>query len=194
MLASAVIERRGREAVFAYSPNITFSAFEPRNSKWGEFFQGSTTPTLGHLSRLSEVNTMAAPVSICLRNTPRMVVLWAGYPFSKDYSQGRGHYYAVEDIRTTLRTGAPSEDQPSPLPNTCWSCKSPDVPRLISTMGAADFYSGTWDTKGSEIINPIGCSDCHDSKTMNLHISRPALLEAFQNMGRDISKYHRTRK
>jgi nitrite reductase (cytochrome c-552) len=58
----------------------------------------------------------------------------------------------------------------------------------MNTTGVAGFYAGTWDTKGTEIINPIGCADCHDSKTMNLHISRPALIEAFKAMGRDINK------
>ena len=41
---------------------------------------------------------------------------------------------------------------------------------------------------GAEIVNPIGCSDCHDPETMNLHISRPALIEAFQRQGKDITK------
>ena len=33
----------------------------------------------------------------------RLVVLWAGYPFSRDYKQARGHMYAIDDIRSTLR-------------------------------------------------------------------------------------------
>jgi nitrite reductase (cytochrome c-552) len=56
----------------------------------------------------------------------------------------------------------------------------------MNEMGVAEFYSGTWDTKGPEIINHIGCGDCHDSETMNLHISRPALIEAFKAMGKDV--------
>jgi nitrite reductase (cytochrome c-552) len=52
---------------------------------------------------------------------------------------------------------------------------------------AAEFYKGSWETKGHEIVNPIGCSDCHDAKTMNLRISRPALIEAFERMGTDIN-------
>jgi len=38
------------------------------------------------------------------------------------------------------------------------------------------------------VVNPIGCSDCHDSETMDLHISRPALREAFASMGKDVDK------
>lgn len=37
-------------------------------------------------------------------------------------------------------------------------------------------------------MNPIGCADCHDSKTMNLTITRPALVEGFKVQGMDINK------
>jgi nitrite reductase (cytochrome c-552) len=117
-----------------------------------------------------------------------MVILWAGYPFSKDYYQPRGHYYAVEDIRNTLRTGAPKSDTAGKMPNTCWACKSPDVPRMMNKNGIENFYKGKWQSKGSEIVNFIGCADCHDAKTMELRISRPALIEAFQRSGKDITK------
>lgn len=46
-------------------------------------------------------------------------------------------------------------------PNTCWTCKSPDVPRLMNEIGVAEFYKGKWEDKGHEIVNPIGCADCH---------------------------------
>ncbi len=187
LLASSIIERRA-EAVFAYSPRIDFSPFEPRNEKWGEIFPREYNSYLKTSEKDFSSKHGGNAMKDMLELSPEMVVLWAGYSFSKDYSQGRGHYYAVEDIWKTLRTGAPSKDSPSPQPNTCWTCKSPDVPRLMNEIGVAEFYRGTWDTKGPEIINAIGCADCHDSKTMNLRISRPALLEAFESMGKDISK------
>ena len=79
-----------------------------------------------------------------------------------------------------------SED-PS-MPGTCWTCKSPDVPRMMNSMGIKGFYKAKWSTLGPEIVNPIGCADCHDAKTMNLQISRPALVEAFQRQGIDVKK------
>lgn len=42
-----------------------------------------------------------------LAQRPEMVILWAGYAFSKDYSTPRGHMYALQDIVHSLRTGAP---------------------------------------------------------------------------------------
>lgn len=187
MLASSIIERRA-EAVFAYSPRLTFSPFEPRNSKWGDFFprEYNTYMKTSDTTFRSKYNG-SATIDM-LEESPEMVILWSGYLFSREYKQGRGHYHAIEDIRKILRTGSPRKDVPSPQPNTCWTCKSPDVPRLMNESGVAGFYSGTWDSKGSEIMNPIGCADCHDSKTMNLRISRPALLEAFEATGRDISE------
>ncbi|HLP72584.1 MAG TPA: ammonia-forming cytochrome c nitrite reductase [Bacteroidales bacterium] len=187
MLASSIIERRA-EAVFAYTPELKFSQFEPRNSVWGEYFprEYGTYIQTADTSFRSKYNG-SATVDM-LEESPRLVVLWAGYAFSKEYKQGRGHYNAINDIRNILRTGAPVNGNPSPQPNTCWTCKSPDVPRMMNQTGVTGFYKGSWDTKGSEIINPIGCADCHDSKTMNLHISRPALIEAFAARGMDINK------
>jgi nitrite reductase (cytochrome c-552) len=58
----------------------------------------------------------------------------------------------------------------------------------MNEVGVADFYAGKWAAKGHQIVNPIGCADCHDATTMNLRISRPALIEAYEAMGKDISK------
>ncbi|MGE5496446.1 MAG: ammonia-forming cytochrome c nitrite reductase subunit c552, partial [Syntrophothermus sp.] len=116
-----------------------------------------------------------------LERYPNLVILWAGYAFAKGYNQGRGHMHAIEDVRNTLRTG-------SPQPATCWTCKSPDVPRVMKKMGIAEFYRQPWAKLGPEISNPIGCADCHNSETMNLTITRPALVEAFQRQGKDITK------
>lgn len=187
LLAASIIQRR-TEAVFAYSPNIDYPSWEPRNEVWGKIFprEYQSYQKTADTSFRSKYNGNA--MIDMLEVDPRMVVLWAGYAFSKDYSQSRGHYYAITDIRNTLRTGAPMGDKVSPQPNTCWTCKSPDVPRLMESQGIAEFYKGTWETKGSEVVNHIGCSDCHDAATMNLRISRPALADAFERTGRDVGQ------
>lgn len=123
-----------------------------------------------------------------LAQRPEMVVLWAGYAFSKDYSTPRGHMYALHDVIHSLRTGAPTGSADGPQPASCWMCKSSDVPRMIETVGIDSFYNNKWAAWGAEIVNPIGCIDCHEPKNMNLHISRPALIEAFSKQGIDITK------
>lgn len=187
LLASSIIERRA-EAVFVYTPRVEHGQFEPRNGVWGQNF-----PREYQSFKQTEDTTFrsmfngSATIDM-LELDPRLVVLWAGYGFSKDYKQSRGHAYAIKDIQNTLRTGAPAEGVKSPMPNTCWTCKSPDVPRMMNEVGIAEFYKGTWEEKGHQIVNAIGCADCHDAKTMNLAISRPALVEAFERQGKDITK------
>ena len=124
-----------------------------------------------------------------LEQRPNMVILWAGYAFSWDYTTPRGHMHAIEDMRRTLRTGAPEQlTDGSNQPGTCWTCKSPDVPRIMAEKGVAEYYKANWAMWGNEIMNPIGCSDCHDPESMDLRISRPALKEAFERQGQDITK------
>lgn len=187
LLASSIMERRS-EAVFAYTPAMNISQFEPRNAKWGQFFPREyrswlQTQDTNFFSKHNGNGNIDM-----LERDPRMVVLWAGYGFAKDYQQSRGHYYTINDIRNILRTGAPMEPTDGPMPSTCWTCKGPDVPRMMQEVGIEEFYKGKWASRGDQIVNPLGCGDCHDVKTMNLHISRPALIEAFQRMGKDITQ------
>lgn len=187
LLASSIMERR-TEASFVNVPKVKIRENEPRNEVWGENFprEFQSYYQTADTSFQSKYNGNA--MIDMLEVDPRLVVLWAGYGFSKDYNQGRGHYYAVEDVRNTLRTGGPLTDDEGPMPSTCWTCKSPDVPRVMQEKGVAEFYKGKWARLGSEIVNPIGCADCHDPNTMNLRITRPALVEAFQKMGKDVTK------
>ncbi len=103
MLASSVIERRA-EAQFAYTPMVKHSQFEPRNDVWGKNFprQYQSYMQTKDTSFRSMYNG-SATVDM-LAEDPRLVILWVGYPFSKDYKQGRGHAYAVTDVHQTLRT------------------------------------------------------------------------------------------
>lgn len=189
LLASSIIERKA-ETEYVYKPRVNLDEYEPRNELWGENFPREYQSYLktADTSFQNEDEDEEDEMADALAGNPGMVILWAGYAFSKDYSIPRGHYYAVTDIRKTLRTGTPKGPGDGTQPSTCWTCKSPDVPRLMEKMGVKEFYKGKWASKGPEITNFIGCADCHDPKTMDLRITRPALIEAFQSMGKDISK------
>jgi nitrite reductase (cytochrome c-552) len=188
LLAASIIERRA-ESENVYTPKVKLTNFEPRNEVWGQNFPREyqsyylTSDTSFH----SKYNGNAT--IDMLEIDPRLVVLWAGYGFSKDYKQGRGHFYAITDVKNTLRTGGPKNAEDGPMPSTCWTCKSPDVPRLMNERGIIKFYKGKWASIGHEIVNPIGCADCHDPATMNLRITRPALIEAFERQGKDVKSF-----
>jgi nitrite reductase (cytochrome c-552) len=187
LLASSILERR-TEAAYVNVPKNEINQFDPRNEVWGENYPREFQSYYGTADTTFQSKYNGNVMIDMLEVDPRLVVLWAGYGFSKDYNQGRGHYYAISDLQNTLRTGAPKSKTDGPMPSTCMTCKSPDVPRLMNERGVAAFYTGKWAELGAEVVNPIGCGDCHDAKTMNLRISRPALVEAFERQGKDITK------
>ena len=178
-LGASIMERRS-EAMMQYQIGKPIADWEPRNEVWGENYprEFETYKSTAESTYLSKYG--GNKKRDLLEEDPLNIVLWDGYAFSREYNQARGHYYAIKDIRNTLRTGVPQ-------PATCWSCKSPDVPRIMAKMGPAQFYKSHWDSLGHEIVNNIGCQDCHDPKTMNLRITRPALAEAWQRQGKDIN-------
>jgi len=187
LLTSSIIERR-TEAQYVDQKKVDIQQFEPRNIVWGQNYpkEYETYMATRDTSFLSKYNGNAHVDQ--LEQFPALVVLWAGYGFAKDYNQAKGHVYAVTDIYKTLRTGAPTGPEDGPMPATCWTCKSPDVPRLMNEIGVKEFYSGKWSRHGSEVVNPIGCADCHNENTMDLQITRPALIEAFERTGKDINE------
>lgn len=123
-----------------------------------------------------------------LADRPRMVILWAGYAFAKDYQTPRGHMYAIEDVYKTLRTGAPMHPTDGPQPAACWACKSPDIPRLLTHTDAKTLYKKKWAELGSEVVNPIGCADCHEPESMSLRVTRSFLTEAYSRQGRRLEE------
>ncbi len=117
-------------------------------------------------------------ITDALANDPNMIILWAGYGFAKDYNAPRGHFYAITDVRETLRTGGPKDAKSGPMPMACWSCKSPDVPRVIDERGEDGYFEGKWARLGAQIVNPIGCADCHDTQSDDFKKGKPALRVA----------------
>ncbi len=180
LFASSIVERRSESKLY-FQMTKEIPDWEPRNEVWGENFP-SHYESYMKTSDTGFASPHGGSATIdYLEQIPELVIMWAGYAFARDYKQGRGHFYAVSDVHQSLRTVQPQ-------PATCWTCKSTDVPRLMNNMGIAEFYRSTWKDLGPEVVNHIGCQDCHDPKTMSLRITRPALADAFSRMGRDINK------
>jgi nitrite reductase (cytochrome c-552) len=180
LFGASIVERRA-EGVMAGLPIRPLPEFEPVNAVWGEQFPRQFESYVQTLDTTFVSRWGGAAHRDMLDQHPEMVVLWAGYAFARDYEQIRGHYYSVYDLQRTLRTNV---NQPA----TCFTCKSTDVPRLMNEYGPAGFYEQSWRDLGPEVANPIGCQDCHSPETMRLTITRPALIEAFERMGRTIEQ------
>lgn len=187
MLAASINERKAEVASIYNNKKIELTQTNAKNGDWGLNY-----PREYETWKMTEKGDFKSKYNgndehDVLADRPNMVILWAGYAFSQDYTKPRGHMHAIEDMRRTLRTGAPMDGKGEMQPGTCWTCKSPDVPRYMAEHGIAEFYAKKWSELGNEIVNPIGCADCHDAKTMNLRVSRPALIEAFKRQGKDIN-------
>jgi nitrite reductase (cytochrome c-552) len=188
ILAASVTERRAEVASIFNNKKVVITGIESRNEVFAdnyprEYETWLETSDTGFHSMLHGNH-----FEDVLEARPNMVILWAGYAFAKDYNAPRGHMYAVTDVHNTLRTGAPLSADEGPQPSACWTCKSPDVPRLMAEMGVGHFYEVKWAATGREVVNPIGCADCHEPENMNLQLSRPALVEALTRRGVDTKK------
>jgi nitrite reductase (cytochrome c-552) len=179
LLAASVVTRR-EEARLA-PPLRPIDRMEVDNARWGENFPREYASYKQMLDDSTRTRYGGAFPRDYLAETPANVILFAGYGFAKEYKQARGHMHAVEDVTGTKRVNAKT-------PGTCFTCKSPDVPRLIEKLGAAKFYSTPFADLKGEVKHPIGCLDCHEPNTMRLRVTRPALREAFARQGRDIDQ------
>ncbi len=99
---------------------------EPRNSQFAQ----------SHMEQYKtwEATKESDEIDDALAGDPNMVIMWAGYGFSKDYNKARGHFYAITDVRQTLRTGGPKDAKSGPMPMACWSCKSQMLPVLSTSV------------------------------------------------------------
>jgi nitrite reductase (cytochrome c-552) len=111
---------------------------------------------------------------------PRLKTMWAGYAFSADFREDRGHAYMLDDQRYTKRVSDFKQ------PGACLNCHASTL-NIYKKLGDGDI------TKGFEKLNhmpyveatklakhPVSCIDCHDPKTMQLRVTRPAFLEGIR--------------
>ncbi len=179
LLAASIVQRR--EEARQRLPLRPIGQWETDSAKWGENYPREYEAYKRMEDSTTHTKYGGALPRDYLAETPANVVLFAGYGFAKEYRQARGHVHAIEDVTETKRVN-------DKTPATCWTCKSPDVPKLMNSMGIDKFYAANFDALKPKITHPIGCLDCHEPNTMRLRVTRPALREAFARQGKDIDQ------
>jgi len=120
--------------------------------------------------------------------------LFAGYAFSIDYREERGHAYMLLDQRETERVTQ------RPQPGACLHCHASDIPAfravglehgapgsatdpLISDAGYEQLFKGfeavcamPYEEATKLVEHPVSCIDCHDPESMQLRVTRPGFL------------------
>jgi nitrite reductase (cytochrome c-552) len=114
-----------------------------------------------------------------LEKYPAMVRLWAGYAFSKDHNEERGHYYTTIDQKETLRVQIVNQ------PGACINCHAAEAPQMIEEMGWETFNSTPYNDLKDKLHVGSSCADCHDPVTMDLRLTRQGLINALDAQGID---------
>jgi len=117
-----------------------------------------------------------------LERVPAMTRIWAGYAFSKDHNEERGHAYALQDQLDTERIQIVEQ------PSACANCHTADAPRLIAEMGWEEFNHTPYNELKENFHLGSSCADCHDPETMALRITRPAFINAMEKRGIDVTQ------
>jgi nitrite reductase (cytochrome c-552) len=159
-------------------PLVTIEAMEPDSSQWGLNFPNQYSTFMLTESNNTKTNYGGSEPYSKLEADPRLVRLFAGYGFSKDYNEERGHANSLTDVRGTLRVGEKT-------PGTCYSCKAATNPKLWDEMGMEAFDATPFSELGQRIDDPIGCANCHEAGTMRLIVTNPALDNALRAQGID---------
>jgi nitrite reductase (cytochrome c-552) len=133
------------------------------------------------------------------RRDPWLTRVFAGYLFAVDYRDRRGHAFMLQDQEVTKRN-IPAEAKQS---GNCLHCHASIMP-LYRKLGREALPQGSpaeqvqkglervsqmdyWDahkalgelTKGA---HPVSCVDCHDPKSMELRVTRPAFLSGIAGL------------
>lgn len=137
---------------------------------------------------------------------PQLTQLWAGYPFSIDANEERGHFWIQIDQMDTARNNkdflnAHGFAAFGGQPTACMNCHSGWTPWLLKNAAKGDWvaFNSTkyWTMiKNVPAVNGIAenskehsgphggkrmgvtCADCHNPSDMSLRISRPALINS----------------
>jgi len=115
-----------------------------------------------------------------LEEDPRLKVLWAGYAFSVDFREERGHAFMLEDQTFTERQHVVKQ------PGACMQCHA-SVYLPYKKLGGGDLIKGfekmnqmPYMEARKLVEHPVACIDCHDPANMQLRITRPGFIEGIR--------------
>ncbi|MFI4851655.1 MAG: ammonia-forming cytochrome c nitrite reductase subunit c552 [Gimesia chilikensis] len=122
-----------------------------------------------------------------LDDDPRLRRIFAGYPFSVDYRERRGHAFMLEDQDNTERVKQFKQ------PGACLHCHASIIP-AYREAGDGDVMKGFEKVcamplaKARGLVeHPVSCIDCHDPKSMQLRVTRPGFIRGIANLAQHVA-------
>ena len=166
------------------APLVEVAAMEPDSSIWGTNFPNQYSSLLKTYDNNTRTTYGGSEDYSKLEADPRLVTLFAGYPFSIEYNEERGHLRSLEDVQSIARVNETTHA-------TCYSCKSSNNPSLWAEMGMEAYDAMLFSEMTPFMENSIGCANCHEAGTMRLIVTNPALENALEAQGLDWTTFTR---
>jgi nitrite reductase (cytochrome c-552) len=133
---------------------------------------------------------------------PWLTRMFAGYAFAIDYRDRRGHAFMLQDQEQTRRVTE------RPQPGSCLHCHASVIP-TYRRLGGGNVFKGfealgklpyaeahaevvktgssnpvaggtTTSFQHVEGAHPVSCVDCHDPRSLELRVTRPAFISAIR--------------
>ncbi|MBZ7966053.1 ammonia-forming cytochrome c nitrite reductase subunit c552 [Campylobacter molothri] len=180
---------------------------DPNYERWGKVFPEQLDMYLKVEKEKPQATEFGGNLAYSkLIRFPQLTILWAGYPFSIDANEERGHFWVQIDQMKTARNNkdflnAHGFKAFKGQPTACMNCHSGWTPWLIKNVAKEDFiaFNSTnyWTMmKNIPAANGIienspqhagahggkrmgvTCADCHNPSDMSLRITRQAAINA----------------
>jgi nitrite reductase (cytochrome c-552) len=179
------INERKQEARQSYLKLVDLSEDSIDPAEWGKNFPRQYDGYKRTAENTSRRHGGSEAISK-LEEDPRLKRIFAGYPFSVDYRERRGHAFMLEDQDNTERVKQFKQ------PGACLHCHA-------SILSAYRKEGGDV-MKGFELVcamplkdarrlvsHPVSCLDCHDPQTVQLRVTRPGFLNGIKELARHVA-------
>ncbi len=123
-----------------------------------------------------------------LTEDPFLKRLYAGYAFSLDFREDRGHAYMLKDQDETERVKQRKQ------PGACLHCHASPMPAYAKEGGGHDWAhikagfekvcAMDWKDARKLVEHPVTCLDCHEPNSAQLRVTRPAFIIGIQALAR----------
>lgn len=123
-----------------------------------------------------------------LKEDPTLKHIFAGYAFSIDYREKRGHAYMLIDQENTERVKQKKQ------PGACLHCHSSVMGVYRKEGGGGSWeqiHEGfkqvcgmDWNVAHKLVTHPVTCIDCHEPQNAQLRITRPAFILGIQGLAK----------
>jgi nitrite reductase (cytochrome c-552) len=192
VLVSIFERKQEARAPFVQVVEVTDTTGDP--ATWGQNFpqhydaylrtSDQVRTRYGGSEALPRTPSDADPRSIVaqskIEEDERLKTMWAGYAFSRDFREERGHAFMLEDQTFTGR-------QAVPQPGTCLHCHA-SLYLPYKRLGDGDLIRGfelmnpmPWQEASTHVDGPIACIDCHEAVSMKLRVTRPGFIEGIRD-------------